>query len=424
MLARFLTSGDRPLSYLQIVERRPEATYSEIPGRFCGPVEAMTNTNVLIGICAALGALVLLLIGLLLVRRRKSASAEERVAEVVASLNARMDELGQELQGALERAEEEGRRSRLFGQLSGSIDLDEVLSRALEAAGALEGADAALVLLPDPAEGKPLVATLGLSVEEAERHAITGPPDGRLARSITMSYTYPQQDREAAPENVAIHGGLAVPMPGEGGSIGYLTIFTRDKARTFAEDDVRELETLATHAGPAIENARRFREARQLADLDALTGLHNRRFFHETLAREVARAHRYDRRLALVIFDLDDFKDINDKIGHLAGDSVLAEAAGRIRSVVRSADIACRVGGDEFAVVLPESSLDDADQLYRRIQNEVSARPIGQIGKVFLSAGVTELRPEDDAVTFFERADHALYRAKSAGKGRVVAANS
>jgi diguanylate cyclase (GGDEF)-like protein len=334
-----------------------------------------------------------------------------------------MDELGRELQGALERAEEEGRRSRIFGELAGSIDLDEVLSRTLEAAGALRGAHAALVLLPDPAQGKPVVATLGLSVEEAERHAITGPPDGRLARSITMSYTYPQLQREAG-ENAVIHAGLAVPMPGEGGSIGYLTIFTREAGRGFGEEDVRALETLATHAGPAIENARRFREARQLADLDALTGLHNRRFFHETLAREVARAHRYDRKLALIVFDLDDFKEINDKIGHLAGDSVLAEAAERMRSVVRSADIACRVGGDEFAVVLPESSLQDADQLYRRIQNAVSTRPIGQIGKLYLSAGVAELRPEDDAVTFFERADHALYRAKDAGKGRVVAANT
>jgi diguanylate cyclase (GGDEF)-like protein len=380
-------------------------------------------TDILIGVCAGLGALVLLLLGLLVARRRKSSSAEERVAEVVASLNTRMDELGQELQGALERAEEEGRRSRVFGQLTGTIDLDEVLSRTLEAAGALRGADAALVLLPDQAAGKPVVATLGLSVEEAERHAVTGPPDGRLARSITMSYTYPQLERDAG-ENAVIHAGLAVPMPGEDGSLGYLTIFTRAKGHEFGEEDVRDLELLATHAGPAIENARRFREARQLADLDALTGLHNRRFFHETLAREVSRAHRYDRKLALIVFDLDDFKEINDKIGHLAGDSVLAEAAGRMRSVVRSADIACRVGGDEFAVVLPESSLDDADQLYRRIQNAVSARAIGEVGKVFLSAGVAELRPEDDAVTFFERADHALYRAKNAGKGRVVAANS
>src|SRR5439155_13434760 len=117
---------------------------------------------------------------------------------------------------------------------------------------------------------------------------------------------------------------------------------------------------------PAIDNARRFREARQLADLDALTNLHNRRYFHETLARECARAHRYDRRLALVVFDIDDFKAINDRIGHLAADAVLAAVAERLQSVVRSADVACRVGGDEFAVILPESALADAEQLYRR----------------------------------------------------------
>jgi diguanylate cyclase (GGDEF)-like protein len=378
-------------------------------------------TTVLIGTSAGLGALAVVLLALLIWRWRKESAADERVAEVVASLNARMDELGRELAAALERAEEEGRRGRIFVELAGSIDLDEVLARALEAAGALRGADAALVMLPDPADGKPIVATLGLSVEEAERHAITGPPDGRMARSITISYTYTQRERES--DNALIHGGLAVPLPGEGGSIGYLTIFTRETGHAFGEEDVRELESLAARAGPAIENARRFREARQLADLDALTGLHNRRFFHETLAREVARAHRYERKLALIVFDLDDFKAVNDKIGHLAGDSVLAEAAERIRSVVRSADIACRVGGDEFAVILPESSLEDADQLYRRIQHAVSSRPIAQAGTLYLSAGVADLRPQDDAVTFFQHADDALYRAKEAGKGRVVAAN-
>jgi diguanylate cyclase (GGDEF)-like protein len=380
-------------------------------------------TTVLIGISVGLGALVVLLLALLVVRWRSDNSADERVAEVVASLNARMDELGRELAGALERAEEEGRRSRIFGELAGSIDLDEVLSRTLEAAGALEGADAALILLPDPQGGKPLVATLGLSVEEAERHAITGPPDGRLARSISMSYTYPELERGERDEAV-ISSGLAVPLPGENATLGYLTVFTRMRGHQYSDEDVRMLESLAVHAGPAIENANRFREARQLADLDALTGLHNRRFFHETLARECARAHRYERNLSLIVFDLDDFKDVNDRIGHLAGDAVLAEAAERVREVVRTSDIACRVGGDEFAVILPESAISDADQLYRRIQNAISSRPLGQGGKLFLSAGVAELRAEDDPVSFFQRADDALYRAKEAGKGRVVSANS
>src|SRR5438094_206952 len=354
-------------------------------------------TTILIGISVGLGALVVLLLALLVVRWRSDTSTDERVAEVVASLNERMDELGRELAGALERAEEEGRRSRIFGELAGSIDLDEVLSRTLEAAGA---------------------------VEDAERHAITGPPDGRLARSITMSYTYPELEREANPGEGVIHAGLAVPLPGDNSTLGYLTVFTRKRGHEYGDDDVRQLETLALRAGPAIENARRFREARQLADLDALTGLHNRRYFHETLARECSRAHRYERKLSLIVFDLDDFKEVNDRIGHLAGDTVLAEAAERVRDVVRTADIACRVGGDEFAVILPESSLEDADQLYRRIQNAISSRPLGQGGKLFLSAGVAELRAEDDPVAFFQRADDALYRAKEAGKGRVVSANS
>ena len=185
--------------------------------------------TVLIGISVGLGTLVVLLLALLVVRWRSDNTADERVAEVVAGLNARMDELGKELAGALERAEEEGRRSRIFGELAGSIDLDEVLSRTLEAAGAIEGADAALILLPDPQGGKPLVATLGLSIEEAERHAITGPPDGRLARSITMSYTYPELDRDAESPEGIIHAGLAVPLPGETSTLGYLTVFTRTK---------------------------------------------------------------------------------------------------------------------------------------------------------------------------------------------------
>jgi len=376
-------------------------------------------TVVLAGIASALAMLVAVLI-FLLVARRSSAPGDERLALAMAEINTRMDAMVHELASAVERAEEEGRKTRVLGELAGSIDLDEVLSRTLEAAGGLPGADAALVSMTS-SEGKPLVATLGLSPEEAERQAVAGPPDGRQARSIAISYRYAPE--ELASHGDLIHSGVAVPLVGEGGPLGFLTVFTRTSARSLGEPTIEELEGLALRAGPALENARRFREARQLADLDALTGLHNRRYFHETLAREVARAQRYNRQLALIVFDLDDFKEVNDRIGHLAGDAVLAEAAARVRSVVRSADIACRVGGDEFAVILPESALADADQLYRRIQAAVSSRPISQIGTLYLSAGVAELRPEDDAVNFFQRADEALYRAKEAGKGRVVAAD-
>ena len=278
--------------------------------------------------------------------------------------------------------------------------------------------NAALVWIGSTA-GPPLVATLGLSQDEAERQAIAGPPNGRRARAIGISYRYDPE--EISQNGDLIRSGLAVPMPllPEADDVErYLAVFTRDEAE-LGDDAIEELEQLAQRAGPAIENAQRFREARQLADLDALTGLHNRRYFHETLAREVARAQRYSRSLALVVFDLDDFKAINDRIGHLAGDGVLAEAADRVRDVVRSADVACRIGGDEFAVILPESSLKDADQLYKRLEQTISHHPVAQAGIVHLSAGVTELRPDDDAISFFERADDALYRAKEAGRDRI-----
>jgi two-component system cell cycle response regulator len=137
----------------------------------------------------------------------------------------------------------------------------------------------------------------------------------------------------------------------------------------------------------------------------------------------VARAHRYDRQLALIVLDIDDFKAINDRIGHLAGDGVLAETADRVREAVRSADVACRVGGDEFAVILPESTTDDADQLYHRLRGAISSRPVAHAGRLFVSAGIAELVAADDPTAFFERADEALYRAKELGKGQVVEAS-
>ena len=385
-------------------------------------------TTALVALGSVLVTLGVVLLVVLVARRRPAPEAEGagELALAVRDLNARMDGLFRELTQALERSQEGERKSKHLGELAGSIDLDEVLTRVLEAAGATPGADAALVTIAGAAgAGKPIVATLGLSTEEAERQAIAGPPDGSQVRSVGITYDYPDPNGDAesrTPE--PIRAGLAVPLPGETGHIGMLTIFTRARSGSFSAENRRDLEELSERAGPAIENARRFREARQLADLDALTGLHNRRYFHDTLAREVARAHRYDRRLALIIFDLDDFKAINDRIGHLAGDAVLADAADVVRSVVRSADIACRVGGDEFAVILPESGMQEAEQLYSRLQQALEQRPAGEVGRIHLSAGVAELAQGDDSRAFFERADDALYGAKEAGKGRAMTADN
>jgi diguanylate cyclase (GGDEF)-like protein len=379
-----------------------------------------------LGIAIGAAALALVLAVILIVvlmrsRRPDAGEVEQLVNETLAGTEQRLGKLS----AALAHAEQESRRARRLGEIGSTIDLDAVLTRTLEAAGALDGVDCAMVVLPstEANTGESLVATLGMSVEEAAAQPSAVPPDGRAARAMRVAYSYTRE--EADEDGDLIRGGLAVPLREEEGEpIGTLAVFWRGSEHEPSEEDITLLEDLASSAGPSLENARRFREARQLADLDALTNLHNRRYFHETLARECARAHRYDRRLALVIFDIDDFKAINDRIGHLAGDAVLASVAERVHSVVRSADVACRVGGDEFGVILPESTLNDAEQLYRRVQFAVAARPIGPFDRLHLSAGITELRREDNAETLFQRADEALYRAKEAGKGRVVAADS
>ncbi len=378
----------------------------------------LSDSAIWIAVGLALGAVVVAVAFAVVVLLSLRRGPEARVANESAG--------DMEMARALADARDDARRARELGEIGTSIDLDDVLNRTLDAGQRLPGSDAAMIVLPQgdgTGEDQPLVATAGMSAEEAVRQPIGGPPDGQAARAVRIAYSYTRE--ETAEDGDLLRGGVSIPLRDgdDGEPIGTLAIFWRGDARDATDRELALLEELAARAGPAIENARRFREARQLADLDALTNLHNRRYFHETLARECARAHRYDRKLALVIFDIDDFKAINDRIGHLAGDAVLAAVAERLQSVVRSADIACRVGGDEFAVILPESTLQDAEQLYRRVQFAVGSRPLGPFERTHLSAGIGELRPEDDAKSFFERADEALYRAKEAGKGRFSAAD-
>ena len=373
-------------------------------------------TTVLVSFATTVVAIAAAL-GFVWLTRRSETSAEERVADAVRQLDARVEAMSRDLATALEETREETRRHRFLGELVGTIDLDDVIARTLDAAAALPGVDGILIRL-SPTAGDPIVESVGLAPHEVEELSALQLPESERLRALSLVYEPPPEP------GVWLTAGVAVPLRGAAGAVGLVAAFTRGGGEAFEESVGVALESLALRAAPAIESARRFREARQQADLDALTELHNRRYFHETLAREVARAQRYSRNLALIVFDLDDFKSVNDRIGHLAGDTVLAEVADRVREVVRSADIPCRVGGDEFGVILPESTLEDADQLYARLRAAIAARPLGPAGVLTLSAGVAEIRKNDDPVTFFQRADEALYRAKEAGKGRVVAATA
>jgi diguanylate cyclase (GGDEF)-like protein len=396
-------------------------------------------TTALVSVTAALATLVVVLLVILVTRRpRNPAAAPERApapppvpvpiqvtateatpppVPITSYESERLEAMVRELRDALERSQAENRRGRFLSQLAGALDLEDVLGRTLEAAHDLPGVDAAMIVLQQN-EGGPLVATHGMSRDEALNQPVAPPLEGRQPRAVTLNYRYAEAD--IGRDGNLIRGGLLVPLLGvRTDSVGTLAVFWRGRDRDASADEVAQLEELAASAGPMIENARRFLEARQLAELDALTGLHNRRYFDEVLDREVSRANRYGRSLALILLDLDDFKAINDRIGHLAGDAVLAELGERVRDSLRSADIACRIGGDELAVIMPESTFEDARLLYDRLQDAITARPFTTGERMSASAGIAELERDDGARTLFERADQALYRAKGEGKNRA-----
>jgi diguanylate cyclase (GGDEF)-like protein len=359
----------------------------------------------------------------LVLRRRTSEPQPTReLVEVVSEMRQKMDALSQDLSEALERSERESRRNRLFGELGGSIDLEELMDRVLDAAMEIPGFDAAMMVV-ERQDGAPAVVTRGMTAQESSRPPTSGVA-GALPGTITVSYRY-GRDREP-PDDELIRGGAFIPLMGrELRPVGALSLFWRSSDQEPSADAIEQAEGLAESCIAAIENARRYGEARKLAETDALTGMFNQRFFHETLRREVMRAHRYQRKLTLIVFDLDDFKSINDQIGHLAGDRVLAQAADRLREAVRSVDVACRIGGDEFAVIMPESSAPDGEQLFRRVHNSMRGTVLGtDEERLHLSAGIAELQHGDTAASLFERADGALYRAKDFGKDRADVARA
>ena len=374
-------------------------------------------------IVVAILALASASVAALVVRRRTPAAEPNReLVEVVSEMRQKMDALSHDLSSALERAERESRRNRLFGELGGSIDLEELMDRVLDAAMEIPGFDAAMMVV-ERQDGAPAVVTRGMTAQESARPPTSGVA-GALPGTITVSYRY-GRDRDA-PDGELIRGGAFVPLMGrELRPVGTLSLFWRSAEHEPTSEAIEQAESLAESCIPAIENARRYGEARKLAETDALTGLFNQRFFHETLRREVMRAHRYQRKLTLIVFDLDDFKSINDQIGHLAGDRVLAQAADRLREAVRSVDVPCRIGGDEFAVIMPESSAEDGEQLYNRVHNSMRGTVLGtDEERLRISGGIAELQHGDTAASLFERADGALYRAKELGKDRADVARS
>jgi diguanylate cyclase (GGDEF)-like protein len=269
--------------------------------------------------------------------------------------------------------------------------------------------------------GKALAAThdpftlLNVIVESAVE--ATGAAGGRL---IVEGQ---EQARAGEPER----GGqpLVIPLGPDGGE-NTMLLLAPDGA-DFG-DQSRELALwLGSQAAVALENVRLHRLVARQASTDGLTDLANRRQFEEGLTAEISRAERFGGPLALVLADLDDFKQVNDRYGHQTGDDVLRAFADVLRDTVRDIDLAARYGGEEFAVLLPQTDLGGAERLAERLREAMAAHliaPLGETGfNVTASFGVASFPEAAASAALFAAADEALYRAKSAGKNCVVCAD-
>ena len=195
--------------------------------------------------------------------------------------------------------------------------------------------------------------------------------------------------------------------------------------RRFDREKLNLLSVLASFAAMAIQNATLHKHTKLLAITDALTGLHNHRYFKQYFKQEMARARRYHKPLAIIMMDIDDFKSFNDSFGHASGDLLLSALGTRILQTIRGVDVAFRYGGEELIVLLPDTGLDQAILAAERLRNSVQDGTAEELAGcatrgVTVSVGVASY-PEnaDNMDELFNIVDSLLYRAKRCGKNKV-----
>ena len=211
------------------------------------------------------------------------------------------------------------------------------------------------------------------------------------------------------------------PIKSRGHLIGILALGKKKSGGLYLSEDIELLRSMAGQAGIIIDNARVYSQAVTWANTDAITELYNHRHFHERIDQEIARGSRFGSIFSLVMIDLDHFKTFNDNYGHLAGDEVLRRVGKCIESSIRTVDMAFRYGGEEFAVILPGTRLNDAMKAAERIRNTIESKASPGTMPVTASFGVSSW-PIDGMTKqdVIGRADAALYQAKQGGRNKVV----
>jgi diguanylate cyclase (GGDEF)-like protein len=280
--------------------------------------------------------------------------------------------------------------------------------------------DSAPVLTP--------VFAVGRYVEET----LAGRPplQGSIAGRVVLTRTLVHYEATAARDSVYVVPGtpddepealVCTPLIAGSRVLGTLNVWREGTVAEFAPHEVELIQRFATLAALAYDNARQRERLSHQARTDELTGLYNRRHFHERLGSELSRARRSGEPVGLMLLDVDDFKAVNDGHGHLVGDAVLRAFAALLCESVRGADVVCRTGGEEFAVVLPGADADEAVAAAHRVVVAIREAGIGPDGMLTASVGLAIAPAEGDTVAaLFRTADDRLLAAKAAGKDQAI----
>ena len=295
-----------------------------------------------------------------------------------------------------------------FGQALGrALDFDSIRVAVMQHLPAIAGTDNIWVLVQ----------------QGAEWHALHG--DTRGAEHVLQWGDLAEQLLSSEPDKTPTSltdRAIGFPLIVGGNPLGVLGVRLIGTGE-LPEDRKRILKAAAALLAVSVKNSQLFREVRENSVKDALTGCVTRGHATEIIDAELRRARRTQMPVTMIMFDLDHFKEVNDRYGHLCGDAVLNAVGKRMKEVLRGSDVKCRYGGDEFLVLLPETPLHGARRVADTLRREIAERPIPWAGEglaVTASFGLAQTMPgEVNVEAVIARADQALYRAKNDGKNCV-----
>jgi diguanylate cyclase (GGDEF)-like protein len=338
-----------------------------------------------------------------------------------------------------EKTEETGRLVAIHKRLGSILDRDLLLEALFEETAKMTGAEQASLMVRNSRTNELMVRMARGEHSAVIRKVALGPGEGiagKVAQRglplVVPDLANDERFRRRRRPRYRTNSFLIVPVI-SGGSVSAV-INLADKADgSFTQTDLEAVMAVLGHATIALQRSElyaRTKALQKISTTDPLTQLVNRRYFQRRSQEEILRSQRYNLPLSLVMLDVDDFKGYNDRLGHLAGDDILVGVSRTLKETVRSIDVVSRFGGEEFAILSPQTAAEEALRVAERVREAVSSRSLSPVGSdgavsISLSAGVATYPEQAGSLQeLLDNADRALYRAKRSGKNRVLLFNT